>query len=87
MEAESSASAETTTRGAQNYDVRAFGAKGDGRTLDTPAINQAIDAAANGGGGTVVFPAGTYLCYSIHLRATSRSFSGRFHHPRGRYAR
>ena len=28
------------------YDVRAFGAKGDGRTLDTPAINKAIEAAA-----------------------------------------
>ncbi len=69
MAAESGASAETTTPGAQNYDVRAFGAKGDGRTIDTPAINQAIDAAANAGGGTVVFPAGTYLCYSIHLKS------------------
>ena len=28
------------------YSVRAFGAKGDGKTLDTPAINKAIDAAA-----------------------------------------
>ncbi len=51
------------------YDVRSFGAKGDGKTLDTPAVNKAIDAAATAGGGTVRFPAGTYLCYSIHLKS------------------
>ncbi len=49
-------------------DVRAFGATGDGKTLDTPAINKAIDAAAAAGGGVVRFPAGNYLCYSIHLK-------------------
>ena len=49
------------------FDVRAFGAKGDGKTLDTAAINKAIEAAA-AGGGTVWFPAGTYLSYSIHLK-------------------
>ena len=51
------------------YDVRAFGAVGDGKALDTVAINQAIDAAAAAGGGTVVFPAGTYASYSIHLKS------------------
>src|SRR3989441_3824120 len=51
------------------YDVRAFGAKGDGKTLDTPAINKAIDAAAAAGGGTVRFPAGSYLSFSIHLKS------------------
>ena len=51
------------------YDVRAFGAKGDGKTLDTLAINRAIDAAATAGGGTVDFPAGTYLSVSIHLKS------------------
>jgi polygalacturonase len=51
------------------FDVRAFGASGDGRTLDTGAINRAIDAAHQAGGGTVVFPAGTYLSTSIHLRS------------------
>jgi polygalacturonase len=51
------------------YDVRAFGAKGDGRTLDTPAINRAIATAAAKGGGTVRFPAGTYLSVSIHLKS------------------
>jgi polygalacturonase len=51
------------------YDVKGFGAKGDGKTVDTPAINRAIEAAAAGGGGTVRFPAGTYLCFSIHLKS------------------
>ena len=52
-----------------SYDVRSFGAKGDGQANDTAAINQAIDAAAKAGGGTVEFAAGTYLAGSIHLRS------------------
>jgi len=55
--------------GQRMYDVTAFGARGDGKALDTAAINQAIDAAAAAGGGTVSFPAGTYLSYSIHLKS------------------
>ena len=51
------------------YDVTSFGAKGDGKTIDTPSINKAIEAAASAGGGCVFFPAGTYLCYSIHLKS------------------
>jgi polygalacturonase len=51
------------------YNVRDFGAKGDGTTLDSPAINKAIDAAALAGGGTVRLPAGTYLSTSIHLKS------------------
>jgi polygalacturonase len=51
------------------YDVGAFGAVGDGRTIDSPAINRAIEAAAAAGGGTVYFRAGNYLCYSIHLKS------------------
>jgi polygalacturonase len=51
------------------YDVKAFGARGDGKTLDTPAVNKAIEAAALAGGGTVHFPAGTYLCFSIRLKS------------------
>ena len=49
--------------------VKSFGATGDGKTNDTPAINKAIDTAAAGGGGTVLFPAGSYLCFSIHLKS------------------
>jgi len=55
--------------GAVVFNVRAMGAVGDGRTVDTPAINRAIESAARAGGGTVFFPAGTYLCYSIHLKS------------------
>lgn len=50
-------------------DVKTYGAVGDGKTLDTPAINKAIEVVAEAGGGTVYFPAGTYLCFSIHLKS------------------
>jgi polygalacturonase len=51
------------------YDVTAFGARGDGKNLDTDAINRAIAAASTAGGGTICFPAGTYLSYSIRLQS------------------
>jgi polygalacturonase len=54
---------------AADYDVRAFGATGDGKTVDSPAINKAIEAAAAAGGGTVRFPAGSYLSFSIRLKS------------------
>jgi polygalacturonase len=50
------------------FDVRSFGARGDGVTIDSDAINSAIAAAAPNG-GTVYFPAGTYASYSIRLRS------------------
>jgi polygalacturonase len=58
------------------YDVKAFGAKGDGKTLDTAAINKAIDAATAAGGGTVTLFVGTYLCYSIHLKSNVELYLG-----------
>jgi polygalacturonase len=51
------------------YNVRSFGAAGDGKALDTPALNQAIEACAGAGGGTVYLPPGTYLSGSIHLKS------------------
>jgi polygalacturonase len=51
------------------FDVRKYGATGDGKTLDTEAVNHAIEAAAAVGGGVVVFPAGSYLCFSIRLKS------------------
>jgi len=48
--------------------VLAFGAKGDGITLDTKAIQATIDAVAEKGGGIVEIPAGTYLSGSIYLK-------------------
>ncbi|MDF9828150.1 polygalacturonase [Ereboglobus sp. PH5-10] len=52
-----------------SHSVRAHGAVGDGKTLDTAAINRAIEAASAAGGGTVHFPAGSYLSATIRLRS------------------
>jgi len=73
--AQSQPAASMATSAKQLYfDVRAFGAKGDGTSIDTPAINAAIDGAANTGGGTVIFPAGVYASYSIHLKSNVALF-------------
>ena len=56
------------------FDVRRYGAIGDGKTIDTPAVNRAIEAAAAAGGGTVHFPAGTYACYTIRLKSNVALF-------------
>ncbi len=62
------------TSSSNEFNVRAFGAVGDGTILDSPAIDKAIAAAAVGGGGTVRFPAGTYLSYTIHLKSNVTLF-------------
>jgi len=51
------------------FNVRTFGAAGDGKSLETAAINKAMEAAAAAGGGTVHFPAGNYLSHSIRLKS------------------
>ena len=61
--------AERPSRQPSDFDVREFGAAGDGKNLDTQAINNAIAAAAQVGGGTVHVPPGVYLCFSIHLES------------------
>jgi len=58
-----------TSNNSALLDIRTYGAVGDGKTVDSPAINKAIEAAAAAGGGTVVFPAGTWLCFSIRLKS------------------
>jgi hypothetical protein len=58
-----------TTAGAATFDIRRHGAVGDGKAMDTQAIQKAIDAAAAAGGGTVVFPPGRYLSGSVHLKS------------------
>lgn len=52
-----------------DFNVRDYGAKGDGKTLDSPAIDKAIEACVKQGGGKVVLPAGTYLSGSIHMKS------------------
>jgi polygalacturonase len=56
------------------YDVKDYRAAGDGKTVDSPAINKAIDTALAAGGGTVYFPAGTYLSFSIRLKSNITLF-------------
>ncbi|ACT60435.1 rhamnogalacturonidase [Hirschia baltica] len=55
--------------GAGIVNIRDFGTKGDGSTIDSHAINRAIDHAASMGGGMVFFPAGTYSCFTIRLKS------------------
>jgi polygalacturonase len=56
------------------FNVKDYGAIGDGVNLDSKAINKAIDAAAAAGGGTVYLPAGNYLSGSIHLKSNISIF-------------
>ncbi|MDP7527051.1 MAG: glycosyl hydrolase family 28-related protein [Candidatus Marinimicrobia bacterium] len=63
---------ETHTQKVSNglfYNVLDYGAVGDGQTNNTKAINTAIETAAKNGGGTVFFPAGDYLSFTIHLKS------------------
>jgi hypothetical protein len=55
--------------GLRLYDVKAHGAKGDGKSLDTGAINRAIDACAAGGGGVVYLSPGVYLAGTVVLKS------------------
>lgn len=60
----------TASANAENwFNIKTYGAKGDGRTVDTKAINDAIEAAERQGGGTIHFPAGTFVSYSIRLKS------------------
>jgi polygalacturonase len=56
------------------YNVKDYGAKGDSVTIDSKFINDAINAAAANGGGTVYFPPGIYACYSIRLKSNISLF-------------
>lgn len=51
-----------------NYNIKKYGAIGDSTTLDSPAIQKAIDDCSKQGGGTVYCPSGTYLIGTIILK-------------------
>jgi hypothetical protein len=55
--------------GARIYDIRDFGAKGDGVTLDTAALQAAIDACNRDQGGTVLVPAGVFVIGTTELKS------------------
>ena len=53
----------------KDYPVTAYGAQGDGTTLNTEAFKKAVEACHAGGGGRVVVPAGTFLTGPIYLKS------------------
>ena len=63
------AQAADESAGARVYDVRAFGAKGDGATLDTAAVQAAIDACHKDRGGVVLVPAGDFVVGTLELKS------------------
>jgi polygalacturonase len=67
------ADAPAPTAGASGkvFNVRDYGAKGDGKTLDTAAIQKALDECGNAGGSTVQFPPGTYLSKPLFLHSST----------------
>jgi Glycosyl hydrolases family 28 len=54
---------------AKVYNIRKYGAKGDGVALDTTALQAAIDACHQDGGGTVLIPAGTFQIGAVELKS------------------
>lgn len=55
--------------GAGTYNIRDYGAKGDGTTLDSAAVQAAIDACHKDKGGTVMVPAGDFLVGTIEMKS------------------
>ena len=56
------------------YDIRKFGAKGDGKTLNTQAINTTIEKCSDQGGGVVLIPKGVFITGTIHLKDNVRLY-------------
>jgi hypothetical protein len=54
----------------QTFVITGYGAVGDGISTNTTAIQNAINAASTAGGGTVEFPAGTYLCGPLTMKSS-----------------
>ncbi|MGH9581413.1 MAG: glycoside hydrolase family 28 protein, partial [Bryobacteraceae bacterium] len=64
-----STAASRNSLGAGVYNIRDYGAKGDGAALDTRAIQAAIDACYRDGGGTVLVPEGTFQIGTVELKS------------------
>jgi hypothetical protein len=56
------------------FNIRDYGAVGDGKALDTPAINKAIEDCAAAGGGQVRLSPGKYLSGTVHLKSNVTLF-------------
>ncbi|HTL43484.1 MAG TPA: glycosyl hydrolase family 28 protein [Vicinamibacterales bacterium] len=66
--AQPAAADEAALKGARTYNVRSFGAVGDGKAMDTRAVQAAIDACTRDGGGTVLVPEGTFQMGTVELK-------------------
>lgn len=55
--------------GLRIFDVRTYGAIGDGKAMDSGAINRAVEACSSAGGGIVYVGPGTYLCGTVVLKS------------------
>ena len=51
------------------FNIKNYGARGDGKTINTQAFNKTMDACAEAGGGTVVVPAGIYLTGTVRMKS------------------
>src|SRR4051812_35239114 len=60
---------QSTLLGARIFNVRDFGAKGDGATIDTKAVQAALDACHAESGGVVLVPAGDFVVGTLQLKS------------------
>jgi hypothetical protein len=60
---------EDKSLGIRQYNIRDYGAVGDGKTLNTKAVQSAIDACHKDKGGVVIVPAGDFVCGTIELKS------------------
>jgi hypothetical protein len=67
--AQNDSASSANDRGTRTHNIREFGAKGDGKTLDTAAIQAAINACHTEGGGTVLVPEGEFQTGTIELKS------------------
>jgi polygalacturonase len=61
--------AQPTSAPATAFDIRTFGAVGDGKTLNTKSIQTAIDQGSNAGGGVVLVAGGSYVTGTLYLKS------------------